>query len=37
MPPRSQANCLQFDPIIDVFFDEDSKGLYPIELILISP
>ena len=35
MPPRSQANSLELDPILDAFLDQDIKELYPIELILI--
>ena len=36
MPPRSQANSLKLDPILDVFLDQDGKELYPTELMLIS-
>ena len=36
MPPRSQANSLKLDPILDVFLDQDCKELYPTELMLIS-
>ena len=36
MPPRSQANSLEIHFILNVFLDQDSKELYPIELIMIS-
>ena len=36
MPPRSQANSLELDPIVDVFLEQADKELYPIELMLIS-
>ena len=35
MSPRSQANSLERDPVLDVFLDQDGKELYPIELMLI--
>ena len=33
IPPRSQANNLELDPIVDLFLDQAGKELYPIELI----
>ena len=36
MPPRSQANSLELEPMLDVFLDQDGKELYAIELMLIS-
>ena len=36
IPPRSQANNLELDPIVDLFLDQAGKELYPIELMLIS-
>ena len=36
IPPRSQANNLELDPIVDLFLDQAGKELYPIALMQIS-